>query len=259
MQDSHDAKSLACTCKALPSKILSALSSISISHATLDGSASNDKDSYRPNADLGSTTSEVAPEQPKPVNETPADNPDRSNDLTIDVDATNDNATVPSMTSPKLNRSSSNSPRPVIPGERVSKRVRSQMLTSEKETVRQAKRSSVEHCLLAGALSCTAQNPTYAKMSKTEYEWDQLPVFGSLSNKQIESSTVIKTADKVMTTSKYRAPSSLSQFISVASKNNSGPRHLLELFLIYVAMNPNNAFQDGKNNLSACFLDCEYN
>jgi hypothetical protein len=98
---------------------------------------------------------------------------DESSNLKIDVQPS---SAVGPSTSPKVKRSNSNSPRPIIPGERVSKRVQSQMLTSEKETERLAKRSNVEYCLLAGTLSCTSQNPNYTRLLKSDFNWDDLPM-----------------------------------------------------------------------------------
>jgi hypothetical protein len=196
-------------------------------------------------------------EQPVPNINVQIDVPNESNTLHTDVEANNTAASV--TTSPKLKRSSSQSPRPVIPGERASKRVRSQMITSEKETERQSKRSSVEYCFLAGGLGCTSQHPKYTKLAKAEFDWDQLQVLksccsnGAFARDYVHNGAADKTAD-----STFDIPSSLIQFVQSTSKNNSGPRHLLELFLVHVAMNTVDVFGTKQSDISSCFLDCEY-
>ena len=162
------------------------------------------------------------------------------------------------------------------PRERVSKRVRSQMITSEKKTDRRSKRSSVEYCLLAGALSCTAQHPRYTELLKTEIRWEQLRFvqhclqpWPALSRALVEGpgSDAVgpfranKHAPAAGQTnhSAFLAPSSLNSFIENRSRHNSGPRDLLETFLLHVALNTEDVFdRDTVDSLTACFIDGEF-
>lgn len=131
-------------------------------------------------------------------------------------------------------------PKPVDnsrPRERVSKRVRSKMRTSEKKTERKSKRSSVEYCLLAGSLSCTAQNPHYTELLKTDGSWEQLqlvkpfmqqwPLLSSAPSKDPGLDTAGqsgKHAQMVKADQGFISLNSLNLFIEKWSRNNSGPR-----------------------------------
>jgi hypothetical protein len=208
-------------------------------------------------SDVLESSSTPAAEQPASNIEVPIDIPNESSTLHINVETNNTAAS--SMTSPKLKRSSSLSPRPSIPGERASKRVRSQLITSGKETERQYKRASVEYCFLAGSLGCTPQHPKYIELAKAEFDWDQLQVLKSCcSNGAVARDHLHNNAADRTNNATFDVPSSLCQFVHSISKNNSGPRHLLELFLVHVAMNPADVFGSNKSDLSSCFLDCEY-
>ena len=98
---------------------------------------------------------------------------------------------------------------------RVSKRVQSQTITSEKQSERRAKRSSAEYNLLAGLLSTTSQNPIYRNML-ADLCWDKL---SSFTPSQVFSPAKIGTRGKVSAQLKHHtecnsSPSSLSTFIS---------------------------------------------
>ena len=93
----------------------------------------------------------------------------------------------------------------------------------------------------------------------SEFDWDNLPVvkacteslavaYGSKNNSMVNKQTSVAA---------FEASSSLESFIDRVSKKNSGPRHLLELFLVHVAMHPANVFGQGNRDLTSCVLDCE--
>jgi hypothetical protein len=194
-------------------------------------------------------------DKPTSTDDSKDDVVDESSTLKIDVQPSS--AVAPS-TSPKVRRSNSNSPRPIIPGERVSKRVQSQMLTSEKETERLAKRSNVEYCLLAGTLSCTSQNPNYTRLLKSDFNWDDLPMLRAcLESVSTTATNSEHLRNKSINTATSETTHTLGTFVETFSKNNSGPRNLLELFLVYIAMHPSDVFGDGRSDLASCFLDCE--
>ena len=170
--------------------------------------------------------------------------------------STNNNKPKPT----KKKRSKSNSGT-----ERVSKRVRSQMLTSEKQTERKSKRGSVEYCLLAGALSCTAQNPYYTKLLKEDLDKkDHLPLITQggmiLNSPARNSSGALLDSDKapVDQITAFVTPTSLNSFVTKWSRHNSGPRNLAEIFLIHVSLNVGEVFEvENTDSISSCVLDCK--
>jgi len=149
--------------------------------------------------------------------------------------------------------------------ERVSKRVRSQMLTSEKQTERKSKRGSVEYCLLAGALSCTAQNPYYTKLLKEDLDKkDHLPLITQggmiLNSPPRNSSGMSLDSDEapVDQITAFVTPTSLNSFVTKWSRHNSGPRNLAEIFLVHVSLNVSDVFEvERTDSISLCVLDCE--
>ena len=150
---------------------------------------------------------------------------------------------------------------------RVSKRVRSHMITTEKQAERKSKRSSVEYCLLAGTLSCTAQNPHYTKLLKADFAWGHLPVLAkcmqtlpALSRALVEGPGVnkIERSSQMGHTNPFLSPTSLNEFILKWSRHNSGPRDLLEEFLLHVSLNARDIFAGAvSDSLSSCILDCK--
>lgn len=247
----QDVNRLACTCKSLSSEVQSLLSKIAHNNDA-ERTASIVKD--KPYSENTAISTEAAAEQPT----APDSNTCEGSTMQIDIGAASAVAPQKKL-SPKMKRSNSNSPRPIIPGERVSKRVRSQMLTSEKETERQAKRSSVDYCFLSGTLLCIPQNPNYAKLLKSDVIWEELPVLksclGRLTTPGVSNNTLTKNKSSTPTT--VETKSSIGLFVERVSKNNSGPRHLLELFLVHSAMHPADVFGNSKKDPTSCILDCE--
>jgi hypothetical protein len=159
---------------------------------------------------------------------------------------------------------------------RVSKRVRSHMITTEKQAERKFKRSSVEYCLMAGTLSCTAQNPHYIELLKVDFDSEHLSVVAecmraqhSLSRSLLEGSCMnsagsldvnkIARSSQLGHTNPFISQTSLNEFIRKWSRHNSGPKDLLEEFLLHVSLNARHVF-DGAvaESLSSCLIDCKF-
>ena len=143
---------------------------------------------------------------------------------------------------------------------RVSKRVQSQTITSEKQSERRAKRSSAEYNLLAGLLSTTSQNPIYRNML-ADLCWDKL---SSFTPSQVFSPAKSGTRGTVSAQSKHHtecnsSPSSLSTFISSLCRTSSGPADALEQFLVHVSLHVTDVFSSESPDLvSSCVIDCKY-
>lgn len=143
---------------------------------------------------------------------------------------------------------------------RVSKRVQSQTITSEKQNERRAKRSSAEYNLLAGLLSTTSQNPIYRNML-SDLCWDKL---SSFTPSQVFSPTKTGTTAKVSVQLNHRtecssSPSSLSTFLSSMCRTSSGPADALEQFLLHVSLHVTDVFTSESPDLvSSCVIDCKY-
>ena len=150
---------------------------------------------------------------------------------------------------------------------RVSKRVRSQMITSEKQTERKSKRASVEYSLLAGVLSCTAQNPYYANLLKEDITWENLPQIRKCMEDLIgvenssDKADIVEKASTIVArpseSNAFLAATSLNSFITKWSGHNSGPKNLAEIFLRHVSLNACEVFEvESNESLSSCVIDC---
>ena len=146
---------------------------------------------------------------------------------------------------------------------RVSKRVQSQAITSEKQNERRAKRSSAEYCLLAGVLSCTSKNPIYRNMLETDPPREKLPT-GCIPH--LQGLVQAQTGDRESSTTaplkqqnEFSATSSLITFIQSVCKVNSGPADALEKFLVHVSLNVSDVFgSENADTMSSCVIDCKY-
>ena len=245
---------MALTCRALSSEIQSAISKIR-SHRRPCKDVHIEKVGEKPIEKIDASTVSAI-EQQKAISDVACKSQGESNALNIDIRSNNVDAT--SMASSELKQLSSNSPRPAISRERVSKRVRSQMMTSEKETERKAKRESVEYCFLAGTLSCTSENPEYKRLLKTDVDWNSNPALKSCVDEIGRQHPHISLANiNTLNSTTLELPSSLGLFVETVNKNNSGPMHSLEHFILHVAMNPANVFGGSKSDFTTCFLDCK--
>ncbi len=145
---------------------------------------------------------------------------------------------------------------------RVSSRVLCKMMTSEKRKEREAKQSSVEYCLLAGVLSCTAENPFYVHLLNSNVDWDHLPALeGCINHIQefLRKKDSGQFSSRVHQAHSMLAPTSLRSFAMKWSKSNSGPRTLLENFLVHVSLHSKDVFSDESNeSFDACIIECEF-
>jgi hypothetical protein len=148
---------------------------------------------------------------------------------------------------------------------RVSKRVQSQAITSEKQNERRAKRSSAEYCLLAGVLSSTSQNPIYRNLIKGDLSWEKLPIMKT-GTRQRQACSPAQTQDRQHSLAaiplKHRnessAPSSLSTFIENMNRVNSGPVDVLERFLVHVSLHVSDVFGiENADAMTSCVIDCK--
>ena len=148
---------------------------------------------------------------------------------------------------------------------RVSKRVQSQTITSEKQTERRAKRSSAEYCLLAGVLSSTAQNPIYRKLIEKDIAWDKLPKI-KRDTLQVQAMPPVQSIDAPQCASiepvqhldDFIASSSFSTFIQSMSRANSGPIDALDKFLVHLSLHTKDIFGcENTDDLSACVIECK--
>lgn len=147
---------------------------------------------------------------------------------------------------------------------RVSKRVQSQAITSEKQSERRAKRSSAEYCLLAGVLSSTSQNPSFRNLLKTGLRWENLLMGRCIPQLQAflpaqtgdgpQSSATLSLKEK----NEFSSPSSLSTFIQHVCGVNSGPMDALERFLVHVSLHVSDVFgSENSDTLSSCVMGCK--
>lgn len=248
---SNDIKSLICTCSAMVSEVSSAFSKVSqeLSAQTPVIPLLGEKKA----AFEGLTTADKVSNKTEQKNGSNAINSDEIQPN--DVSATNSRGNKNSV---KINNRTGNE----VTRWRVSSRVLCKMMTSEKRKERQAKQNSVEYCLLAGVLSCTAENPFYELLLNSDVDWDHLPTLeecikhfqGILPKKDsCQYSTRVHQANFML------APSSLRSFAMKWSKSNSGPRTLLESFLVHISLHSKDIFCDESNeNFDACILESEF-
>ena len=141
---------------------------------------------------------------------------------------------------------------------RASKRVRSQLMTTEKQAERKSKRSSVQYTLLAGVLSCTSQHPSYTKMLATNQRTaSKTPVKGRVLNRSQDNNAPHSQLG-LMNTSCSRQ--SLNEFILRWSRCNSGPRNVLDHLLTHISLNVADVFEgETTSSLSSCVINCKSN
>jgi len=248
-EGSKDIKSLICICSAMASEVSSAFSKVS--------------------QEL-SAQSPVIPllGEKKVVLEglTPADEVSNKTEQKIGSNIMNSDESQPNDVSATKSRGNKNAVKSTnragneVTRGRVSSRVLCKMMTSEKRKERQAKQNSVEYCLLAGVLSCTAENPFYELLLNSDVDWDHLPTLEECIN-YIQG--ILRKKDSCQYLTKVHqanfmlAPSSLRSFAMKWSKSNSGPRTLLESFLVHISLHSKDIFCDESNeNLDTCILEC---
>lgn len=148
---------------------------------------------------------------------------------------------------------------PPVPS-RSSKRVRSQLITSGKRNERETRRSSVKFCVLASTVHCSSDEESFITISKREIDWAKLYTTSLISSlplsaRPIQKSTInIENAADDTRLGTYSLPT----FISRWSRNNSGPFHVLERYLVHVALNVAEVFHSDQDSLalSSFVVDC---
>ena len=143
---------------------------------------------------------------------------------------------------------------------RISKRVRSQQLSTEKQLERTFRSSSVRYCLLAGSMSLKEPSPMYSRSIRVHIQWDKLPFIQGLPVPQLPCSDDLSNDMSTSRTPPDRQPKSrvLEQFIDRWSEFNSGPRQTLEAFLLNVSTNSEGVFaEEAKAPLASCFIESE--
>ena len=162
---------------------------------------------------------------------------------------------------------------------RTSKRVRSQLITSGKQSERSAKRNSVEYCLISSIIPCTIDHPDYNRCLSEDLDWDNLIPLHLYSEKVKVMSEVSRKEenDKVDSDkgSALRAErcthrnsirdassgnTSLTTFIKKWSRTNSGARDMLHRFLAHVSCYVDSVYECEEGNgmmLSQCISECK--
>jgi hypothetical protein len=83
---------------------------------------------------------------------------------------------------------------------RSSQRVRSQLITSGKQAERNAKRNSVEHCLVSSLLPFTMDPPDYNKCLNEDFNWDGLLSLYEFAEK-VKSMSGLPSSEEMQTKS----------------------------------------------------------
>ena len=161
---------------------------------------------------------------------------------------------------------------------RSSKRVRSQLITSGKQAERSAKRNSIEYCLVSSIVPCTISHPDYTACLNERLDWDNLKPLHEYSDMikyMSEASTKDgNEKDDVANSpgmrgnynrngmiSRIRGSPTLTTFINVWSRKNSGARDLLHRFLAHVSCYVESVYKCEEGNimmLTQCISECKY-
>ena len=143
---------------------------------------------------------------------------------------------------------------------RTSKRLLSQLITSGKIAERKFRRSSVEYCFLAAALSTTKEEHRMITKRYLERAAAQLKSFESRRRNASQNAPSDSSERHRKEAVERLCSSSLSAFVERWSGNNSGPMDLLQRFLGHVAMNVDDVFSSdpgGPMVLISCLFGCE--
>ena len=148
---------------------------------------------------------------------------------------------------------------------RSSKRVLSQLITSGKRAERDAKRGSVEFCMVASTLDCSPTDEVYKKVPSQDVDWKALlPIDDTMeqrrSNRMIPPKALSIAAGAE--SSIRLGDASMASFMEQCSGQNSGPTSVLRDFVVHTAMNVEEVFagdQSDSMGLASIFVDCESN
>lgn len=151
---------------------------------------------------------------------------------------------------------------------RVSKRVRSQIISSGKRAERSSRRNSTEYCLLAATLGCTAENANYQRLLQTS---DSSALQGSDSFCGLVPATVPAAQSKQSVGERFASDredarerlgeSSLSSFVeSCALRRSLSPLACMFHFVAHASLHISHVFScdpGGALVISSCLLDCK--
>ena len=158
---------------------------------------------------------------------------------------------------------------------RLSKRLRSQIMSTGKQNERSTKRGCVHNALAVIASSYSADHPKYLSVveESKSIDWRSWCPFATEVERICHSKVVVP----IVTSSKkaiscdfqYTADTALNSgstclldFLHAVNQHNSGPYNVLRHFLSFIALNVNKVYQPmdegGRIVLSACLLDCTY-
>jgi hypothetical protein len=154
---------------------------------------------------------------------------------------------------------------------RTSKRVQSQLLTSEKEAERITKRKSVEYCLISSVIPCTIDSPVYSHLIG-KYNWAKLEMFQPLTkiktqffsnSPKLDSQSGCETIC-TKTIKHFESQTSLPllyDFIGGYNTSATSASDLLHKYLTLIASNVDEVCKNeygGTVLLISCISECKY-
>jgi hypothetical protein len=211
--------------------------------------------------------------QPKPVvAETASDN--RSTEVILEVDPNGDAATTDVN---RKSRKKDHQTEEKRENQRVSKRVRSQMITSGKRAERSSRRSSLEYCVVAATMDCAPGDSKYDQLRREKIDWDHLldlpPTPSALSAywaRSLADPTPLRTISLDVFPRDRQArerisSSSLTSFVNEwggldkPERRAVTPLGLLFGFVAHASLHVNDIFNSetgGPVVLSTCLIEC---
>lgn len=157
---------------------------------------------------------------------------------------------------------------------RVSKRVRSQIITSGKRAVRSNRRNSTEYCLLAATLGCTAEDAKYKIFLQANYEYGTARSNVDTLNEVADSGVLLgkSAVPKLSKGERYASNKedalerlrnwSLFSFVEKYSAQSAvSPLACLFRFVAHASLHVSRVFScdpGGSLVMSSCLLDCKY-
>jgi len=142
---------------------------------------------------------------------------------------------------------------------RVSKRLRSQIITSGKRAERSTRRSSVEYCLLAATLGCTPDDEEYQRIIQESLdasaEKGGTPV-------PLPQKTAAEKPNLIKEEARERvSESSLKSFVMKWASQSATPLDVLFGFAAHASLNVGDVFSSdpgGAMVLSSCLMECKF-
>lgn len=154
--------------------------------------------------------------------------------------------------------------------QRSSARVRSNLITSNKQTERSTKRKNVEYCLVGALLPCTSDHPLYSSIVNEKIQWETLACFSKLTD-DTSSTTAVPQSHSPSSNEKRNGrntssnlnhmshPLDLSEFLTNWTNGNSGPSEVLYHLINHVAYHVEEIYSMEIGSLSdvtQCIMEC---